>query len=221
MVLWKKTYQETRVDCSRVMVGRQKAPTERHEMNGWKTKEWSIGRRAELVRRNTELEVRDGRLSCLPISEVRRRLYHDIYSVCHDGYSVCHDGYSVCHDPVLYFTVTSLPSGLSALWSVHRVYTVSACGLHRVYILSALWNYIEFILYPLYGVYIEFVLYPLYGVCIEFTLYPHCGVYIEFTLYQLYGEYIEFTRCPLNEVYIEFILYPLCGVYIEFTLCSL
>ena len=42
-------------------------------------------------------------------------------------------------------------------------------------------------------VYIEFILYPLYGVYIEFTLCSLYGVYIEFTLYPLY----EYTQSAL------------------------
>ena len=58
MLLWKKTVGENRVDCSTVMVIDRKRPsTRRLEMSRWKK---SVGRRAELARRNILLdEIRD------------------------------------------------------------------------------------------------------------------------------------------------------------------
>ena len=54
MILWKKSVGESREVCSRVMVldRRIKARRPGDEMNGWKTKESSVGRRTELARRN-------------------------------------------------------------------------------------------------------------------------------------------------------------------------
>ena len=54
MMLWKKTVGENRVDCSTVIVIDRKRPsTRRLWMSRWKT---SVGRRAELARRNRLLD---------------------------------------------------------------------------------------------------------------------------------------------------------------------
>ena len=67
MMRWNKSVGEKWIDCSRVMVlERRRRVDQRLEVSGWKTKGWSIGRpeilqvslgrRTELVRRNTELD---------------------------------------------------------------------------------------------------------------------------------------------------------------------